>query len=207
MFSKYHLKTDVDTLLSSKQESLSNASGEAGVKSYHLLLNNNIKQLCCLNPLDVSEALDNRITVQVRNSHVTYTSSLIFEDVNNVSVNTLQITGGTSGIQMIYVNKNSLMDLDNTQVSVNKPLVCSSTGNFTGDGTASKLYNKTEVDTLIANIPSISGYYTNTQSDTMLSTYYLKTDADTLLSNKQDTLSNASAQVGMKTYPLLSKIQ
>ena len=141
----------MDTLLSSKQDSLSNASGEAGVKSYHLLLNNTIKQLCFLNPLDVSEALDNRITVQLRNSHVTYTSSLTFEDVNNASVNTLQMKGGTSGIQMIDFNNNSLMDLDNTQVSVNKPLVCSSTGYFTGDVTASNLYNKTEVDTLIAN--------------------------------------------------------
>ena len=151
MFSTYYLKTDVDALLSSKQDSLSNASGEAGVKSYHLLLNNTIKQLCFLNPLDVSEALDNRITVQLRNSHVTYTSSLTFEDVNNVSVNTLQIKGGTSGIQMIDSNNNSLMDLDNTQVSVNQPLVCSSSGYFTGDVTAPNLYNKTDVDTLIAN--------------------------------------------------------
>ena len=71
MFSTYYLKTDVDTLLSSKQDNLSNASGEVGVRSYHLLLNNTIKQLCFLNPLDVSEALDNRITVQLRNSHVT----------------------------------------------------------------------------------------------------------------------------------------
>ena len=203
MFSTYYLKTEVDTLLSSKQGSLSNASGEAGVKSCHLLLNNTIKQLCFLNPLDVSEELDNRITVQLRNSHVTYTSSLTFEDVNNVSVNTLQIKGGTSRIQMIDLNNNSLLDLDNTQVSVNKPLACSSTGNFTGDVTASNLYNKTEVDTLIANISSISGYYTNTQIDTMLSTYYLNTEADTLFSNKQANLSNASSQVGMKTYPLL----
>ena len=94
------------------------------------------------------------------------------------------------------------MDLDNTQVSVNQPLVCSSSGYFTGDVTAPNLYNKTDVNTLIANISSISGYYTNTQIDTMLSTYYLKTAVDTLLSNKQDNLSNASAQVGMKTYPL-----
>ena len=43
------------------------------------------------------------------------------------------------------------MDFDNTQVSVNKPLVCSSSGYFTGDVTASNSYNKTEVDTLIAN--------------------------------------------------------
>ena len=118
MCSTPYLKTEVDTSLSSKQNSLSNASGEAGVKSYHLLLNNTIKQLCFLNPLDVSEALDNRITVQLRNSHVTYTSSLTFEDVNNASVNTLQIKGGTSGIQMIDFNSNSLMDLDNSQVSV-----------------------------------------------------------------------------------------
>ena len=143
MFSTYYLKTDVDTLLSSKQDNLSNASGEAGVKSYPLLLNNTIKHLCFINPLDVSEELDNRITVQLRNSHVTYTSSLTFEDVNNASINTLQIKGGTSGIQMIDFNNNSLMDLDSTQVSVNKPLVCSSTGNFTGDVTASTLFNKT----------------------------------------------------------------
>ena len=61
MFSTHYRKTDVDTLLSSKQDSLSNASGEAGVKSYPLLLNNTIKQLCFINPLDVSEELDNCI--------------------------------------------------------------------------------------------------------------------------------------------------
>ena len=69
---------------------------------------------------------------------------------------------------MIDFNNNALMDLDNTQVSVNKPLVCSSTGNFTGDVTASNLCNKTEADTLIAIISSISGYYTNTQIDTRM---------------------------------------
>ena len=115
----------------------------------------------------MSEALDNRITVQLRNSHVTYTRSLTFEDVNNVSVNTLQIKGGTSGIQMIDFNNNSLMDLDTTKISVNKPLVWSSTGNFTGDVTASNLYSKTEVDTLIANIPQ--------QGMTLESTHLLAT--------------------------------
>ena len=88
------------------------------------------------------------------NSHITYTSSLTFQGVNNLSLNTLQIKGGTSGIEIVDFNNNSLMDLDNTQISVNKPLVCSSTV------TASNLYNKTDVDALIANISSISGYYT-----------------------------------------------
>ena len=72
------------------------------------------------NPLDVSEELDNRITIQLLNSHTTYTSSLTFEDVNNFSLDTLQIKGGTSGIQVIDFNNNSIMDLDNTQISINK---------------------------------------------------------------------------------------
>ena len=58
------------------------------------------------------------------------------------------------------------MDLDNTQISVNKPLVCSTTRNFTGNVTAPNLYSKTQVDTLIANIP-LSSYYTQTQLDTI----------------------------------------
>ena len=74
---------------SNKPDRLSNASGEVGVKSHPLLLHNTIKQLCFLNLLDVSEALDNRITVQLSNSHIAYTSSLTFEDVNNLSINTL----------------------------------------------------------------------------------------------------------------------
>ena len=49
------------------------------------------------------------------------------------------------------------MDLDNTQISVNKPLVCSSTGYFTGHVTAPNLYTKTDVDTLIANNPGPTG--------------------------------------------------
>jgi len=65
------------------------------------------------------------------------------------------------------------MDLDNTPISVNKPLVCSSTINFAGDVTAANLYDKTQIDALIANIP-LSSYYTQTQLDTMFSTYYLK---------------------------------
>ena len=132
----------------------------------------------------------------------TYTTSLTFQDVAGTGVNTLQIKGGTSGIQVIDLNNNSLMDLDNTQISVNKPLVCSTTGNFTGNVTAPNLYSKTQVDTLIANIP-LSSYYTQTQLDTMFSTYYLKTDVDTLLSSKQDNLSNASGEVGVESYPLL----
>ena len=62
------------------------------------------------------------------------------------------------------------MDLDNTQISVNKHLVCSSTGNFTGHVTAPNLYSKTQVDTLIANIP-LSSYYTTTLLDALFSTY------------------------------------
>ena len=123
-------------MLSNKQDNLSNASAQVGMKTYRLLLNNTIKQLRFENPLDVSEELDNRITVQLLNSHTTYTSSLTFQDVNNLSLNTLQIKGGSSGIQIIDSNSNSLMDLDNTQVSVDKPLVCSSSGYFTGDVTA-----------------------------------------------------------------------
>ena len=202
MFSTYYLKTDVDTLLTGKQDNLSNASAQVGIKTYPLLLNNTIKQLKFENPLDVSEELDNRITVQLLNSHITYTSSLTFQDVNNLSLNTLQIKGGTSGIEIVDFNNNSLMDLDNTQISVNKPLVCSSTGYFTGDVTAANLYNKTQIDTLIANIP-LSSYYTQAQLDTMFSTYYLKTEVDTLLSSKHDNLSNASGEAGVKSYHLL----
>ena len=113
-------------------------------------------------PLHVSEELDNRITVQLVNSHITYTSSLTFQDVSNLSLNTLQIKGGTSGIEIVYFNNNSLMDLDNTQISINEPLVCSSTGYFTGYVTAANFYNKTQIDTLIVNIP-LSSYYTQTQ--------------------------------------------
>ncbi len=65
------------------------------------------------------------------------------------------------------------MDLDNTQITVNRSLVCSSTIYFTGDATTANLYNKTEIGALIANIP-LSSYYTQTQLDTMCSTYYLK---------------------------------
>ena len=68
---------------------------------------------------------------------------------NNLPLDTLQIKGGSSGIQIIDSNNNSLMDLDNTQISINKPLVCSSTGYFTGNVTASSLYNKTEIDSMI----------------------------------------------------------
>ena len=161
MLSTYYLKTAVDTLLSNKLDNLSNASAQVGMKTYPLLLNNTIKQLRFENPLDVSEELDNRITVQLSNSHTTYTSSLTFQGVNNISLNTLQIKRGSSGIQIIDSNSNSLMDLDNTQVSVNKPLVCSSSGYFTGDVTASNLYSKTEVDTLIANTAK-QLIYTNT---------------------------------------------
>ena len=131
------------------------------MKTYPLLLNNTIKQLRFQNPLDVSEELDNRITVQLLNSHTTYTSSLTFQDVNNLSLDTLQIKGGTSGIQVIDLNNNSLMDLDNTQISINKPLVCSSTGYFTGNVTASNLYNKTEIDSMIGLKQDVTTELTN----------------------------------------------
>ena len=91
----------MDTLLSSEQDNLSNASAQVGMKTYPLLSNNTIKQLRFENPLDVSEEVDNRITVQLLNSDITYTSSLTFQDVNNLSLNTLQIKGGTSGIEIV----------------------------------------------------------------------------------------------------------
>ena len=131
------------------------------MKTYPLLLNNTIKQLKFENPLDDSEELGNRITVHLLNSHTTYTSSLTFEDVNNLSIDTLQIKGGTSGIQVIDFNNNSLMDLDNTQISINKPLVCSSTRYFTGNVTASKLYNKTEIDSMIGLKQDVTTELTN----------------------------------------------
>ena len=69
-------------------------------------------------------------------------------DASGTGVNTLQIKGGSRGTQIIDSNSNSLMDLCSTQVSVNKPLVCSSSVCFTGYVTASYLCcNKTEVDT------------------------------------------------------------
>ena len=103
----------------------------------------------------------------------TYTTSLTFQDVAGTGVNTLQIKGGTSGIQVTDLNNSSLMDLDNTQISVNKPLVCSTTGNFTGNVTAPNLYRKTQVGTVIANIP-LNSYYTPAQLDALFSTYYSK---------------------------------
>ena len=101
VFNYCYSQSEADVLLSLKQDNLSNASPQVEMKTYPLLLNNTIKQLKFENPLDVSEELDNRITVQLLNSHTTYTSSLTFEDVNNLSLDTLQIKGGTSGIQII----------------------------------------------------------------------------------------------------------
>ena len=118
VFNYSYSQSEADVLLNLKQDNLSNASPQVGMKTYPLLLNNTIKQLKFENPLYVSEELDNRITIQLLNSHTTYTSSFTFQDVNNLSIDTLQIKGGTSGIQVIDFNNNSLMDLDNTQVSV-----------------------------------------------------------------------------------------
>ena len=118
MFSTYYLKAEVDTLLSNKQDNLSNASAQTGMKTYPLLFNNTIKQLRFQNPLDVSEELDNCITVQLLNSHITYTAPLTFQYVNNLSLNTLQIKGGASGVEIVDFDNNSLMDLDNTQISI-----------------------------------------------------------------------------------------
>ena len=93
-----------------------------------------------------------------------------------------------------YFNSNDPNDINNANIQLSIDL--------SSYATISTTYTQTEVDTLIANIP-LSSYYTQTQLDTMFSTYYLKTDVDTLLTGKQDNLSNASAQVGIKTYPLL----
>ena len=91
----------MDTLLLNKQDNLSNASAQVGMTTYPLTLNNTMKSLRFENPLDVSEELDDRIIVQLLNSRTTYTSSWTFEDVNNLSLDTLQSKGGTSGIQVL----------------------------------------------------------------------------------------------------------
>ena len=200
VFNYCYSQGEADVLLNLKQDILSNASAQTGMKTYPLLLNNTIKQLRFQNPLDVLEELDNRITVQLLNSHITYTSSLTFQDVDNLSLNTLQIKGGSSGIQIIDSNSNSLMDLDNTQISINKPLVCSSTGYFTENVTAPNLYSKTEIDTLIANNPGQQGPpgstgpegpqgATGAQGDPGTidtNDFYTKTETDIELATKQN---------------------
>ena len=199
-------KTEVDTIVATKQDTLTNATDNGD--SNPLLLNNTIKQLRFETPLSVSETNDDHISIELLDSHIIYTSELVFRDVDNLSVDTLQIRSGPGGIQMIDKDNLSLMFFDEDHVTTYKPLVCNE------DVTAPNLYNKTEVDTLIANIPG----YTNTQIDALFSTYYNQTEVDTLITNipgytntqidtllsdKQDNLLNASAQTGLKTYPLL----
>ena len=238
-------KTEVDTIVATKQDTLTNATDNGD--SNPLLLNNTIKQLRFETPLSVSETNDDHISIELLDSHIIYTSELVFRDVDNLSVDTLQIRSGPGGIQMIDKDNLSLMFFDEDHVTTYKPLVCNE------DVTAPNLYNKTEVDTLIANIVTLlpgrytntqidalfstyynqtevdtlitnivpSGSYTNTQIDTLFSTYYTQTEVDTLIANissssgytntqidtllsdKQDNLLNASAQSGLKTYPLL----
>lgn len=53
------------------------------------------------------------------------------------------------------------MDLDNTQVSINKPLICSSTGCFTGDVTAWNLCNQKTIYAMLATKQYITTELTN----------------------------------------------
>ena len=55
---------------------------------------------------------------------------------------------------------------------VNKPLVCSSTGYFTGNVTASDLYNKTEIDSMIGLKQDVTTELTN-----LLSIFTIGTDS------------------------------
>ena len=69
-----------------------------------------------------------------------------FQDVNNLSINTFQIKGGTSRIQIIGSTNYSLKDQDNTQVSVNQALGCS------GNVTAQNLNSKTQIGAWLTNL-------------------------------------------------------
>ena len=85
---------------------------------------------------------------------------------------------------MIDKDNLSLMFFDDDHITTYKPLVCNE------DVTAPNLYNKTEVNTLIANIPSSSSSgYTDAQIDALFST---QTEVDTIVATKQNLLNNGS---------------
>lgn len=64
-------------------------------------------------------------------------------------MNTSQIKGGASGIQVIDYDNSSRMDLNSTKGSVVHPLVSSTIGSFTGTVTTPNSYSKTQADRLI----------------------------------------------------------
>ena len=82
-----------------------------------------------------------------------YTASLVFQDVNNLGVDTLTIEGGVN----INIKNNtnvSLMDLSEFIVEVHKPFKCYSTITAIGNLTAPNIYNKTEIDNLLSALSS-----------------------------------------------------
>ena len=109
------------------------------------------------------------------NKHTINTANINFMDVNNLNINTLTIKGGQY-IKLIDYLSNSLIDLDNSQISITPPLKLLSNLIVNGTASISNIYTKTEVNNLI-NV--------NTNS-------YTKTESDTLLNNKQSILNSSS---------------
>ena len=96
-----------------------------------------------------------------------YTASLVFQDVNNLGVDTLTIEGGVN----INIKNNtnvSLMDLSEFIVEVHKPFKCYQTITSIGNGNFPNIYNKTEVDAYLANKANVANTYTTTQVDNLL---------------------------------------
>ena len=55
-----------------------------------------------------------------------------------------------------------------TSVNITPPLQCFSSVNITGDLTANNMYNKTEIDNLIANAASSQNVYTKVEVNNLL---------------------------------------
>ena len=79
---------------------------------------------------------------------------LEFEDVNNLSLDTLSIIGSTN-IAITDSSSNNLINMSATSINITPPLQCFSNVNITGTLTASNMYNKSQVDGLIANVASL----------------------------------------------------
>ena len=82
-----------------------------------------------------------------------YTASLVFQDVNNLGIDTLTIEGGVN----INIKNNtniSLMDFSSTIVEIHPPFKTYSTATFVGNLTAPNIYNKTEIDNLLSALSS-----------------------------------------------------
>ena len=169
LISDYYTKSQTDALLNNKLNSseINNYYNKTFIDTNLATINTNLGLK--LDSSAISNYYNKSETDAIFNQdkHRLKCAVVEFSDVLNLGVDTLSIIGSTN-IAITDSSSNNLINMSATSINITPPLQCFSNVNITGTLTASSMYNKSQVDGLIANVASLQNVYTKGETDTLL---------------------------------------